>query len=512
MIFLIFFSNLSEHCMELSRKSGILLHISSLPSAHGIGDFGPEAYHFVDQLVLNGFKVWQMLPMGPVGPGNSPYQAYSAYAGEPMFISLEELKNWGLLADDDLNDIPAMNDSLVDFDLVKRVKNEKLKLCWENYITLTDQSLLHEFALFQEEHNWWLTDYALYKVCKEYFEIKPWNKWEKDLASRTGAALEKYSILLKDEIQFEKFIQFLFFRQWFRLKTYANEKGIQLFGDLPLYVSHDSADVWGNQHLFMLDDDGEPALIGGVPPDYFSEDGQLWGNPVYNWDSLAENEYQWWLSRLYFNFHLYNLVRIDHFRGLESFWAVQKGAPDAKIGKWLPAKGLGLLSIMQSRLGVLPLIAEDLGVITSEVEELRDAFNFPGMKVLQFAFPSDQSNLHLPHNFQGRNVAYTGTHDNNTLKGWLNTLEPIDKINLKKYLPLRGPKLSEKLIEMVWASTAELAIVPMQDLLGLNGKARMNIPGTATGNWTWRYGKTALKKNHLTFFNRLNTIYNRNNG
>lgn len=512
MIFLNFFSNLSELSMELNRRSGILLHISSLPSAHGIGDFGTEAYRFVDQLASNGFKVWQMLPLGPVGPGNSPYQAYSAYAGEPMFISLGELKQWGLLSDNDLIDIPAMNDSMVDFDLVKQVKNEKLKLAWENFISLSDHSLYHEFELFQEEHNWWLTDYALYKACKERFDGDPWNKWDKDLANRTGAALEKFSILLKDEIRYEKFIQFLFFRQWFRLKKYANDKGIQLFGDLPLYVSHDSADVWGNQQLFMLDDDCEPALIGGVPPDYFSEEGQLWGNPVYNWEILAETEYQWWLSRLYFNFHLYNLVRIDHFRGLESFWAVQKGAADAKIGEWLPANGFGMLSIMQSRLGEMPVIAEDLGVITSEVEQLRDAFNFPGMKVLQFAFTSDETNEHLPHNFKGRNIAYTGTHDNNTLKGWLNTLESTDKNNLKKYMSLKGPGISKKLIEMVWASTAELAIVPMQDLIGLNGNARMNIPGTAIGNWTWRCAKSALNEVHFLFFNRLNTIYNRNNG
>jgi 4-alpha-glucanotransferase len=497
--------------MKTNRKSGILLHISSLPSVHGIGDFGSEAYRFVDQLAENGFSVWQFLPIGPVGPGNSPYQAYSAYAGEPLLISLEILQNWGLLSKEDVQ-LPLMDAEKVDYDKVASCKYPLFQIAWDQFREQRDPTFQHEFNAFLNEHHWWLNDYALYKACKTRFDGDPWNKWEKSLMERSEAALEQYSILLQDETNLEKFIQFLFFRQWFRLKQYANEKGIELFGDLPLYVSHDSADVWGNQSLFVLNESGEPALMGGVPPDYFSEDGQLWGNPVYDWEQLSATNYQWWLTRLYFNLHMFNLVRIDHFRGLEAFWAVENGALTAKDGKWIKADGHGLLQILKAQLGHLPVIAEDLGIITPEVENLRNAFHLPGMKVLQFAFTSDHSNEHLPHNFSGPCVVYTGTHDNDTLKGWLNKMPADEKKLLRTYFPIRGQKLHQKLIEMGWASTADLSIVPMQDVIGLNGRARMNIPGTATGNWTWRYRKTALKTEQLSFFKHLNTIYNRYNG
>ncbi|MBN2805120.1 MAG: 4-alpha-glucanotransferase [Prolixibacteraceae bacterium] len=497
--------------METKRKSGILLHISSLPSVHGIGDFGPEAYHFVDQLAENGFSVWQFLPVGPVGPGNSPYQAYSAYAGEPLLISMEVLQKWGLLPEEDLEP-PLFDPEKVDYDKVTSWKYPLFQLAWIQFREFSDPAFQHEFKVFMDEHHWWLNDYALYKACKTRFEGEPWNKWEKSLKERQEAAIEQYTILLHDEIHLEKFIQFLFFRQWFQLKQYTNEKGIELFGDLPLYVSHDSADVWGNQGLFVLDEGGEPALMGGVPPDYFSEDGQLWGNPVFNWEELSATNYQWWLTRLYFNLHMFNLVRIDHFRGLESFWAVENGALTAKTGKWMKADGNGMLQILKAQLGHLPVVAEDLGIITPEVEQLRNTFQLPGMKVLQFAFTSDFRNEHLPHNFSGPCVVYTGTHDNNTLKGWLNHLPVEEKKLLSSYVSARGQQLYQRLIEMTWASTASLAMVPMQDVLGLNGHSRMNIPGTATGNWTWRYRKTALKSDRLAFFKRLNTIYNRYNG
>ena len=498
--------------MDVKRKSGILLHISSLPSLHGIGDFGEEAYRFIDQVADNGFGIWQILPLGPVGPGNSPYQAYSAYAGEPLFISLSELVNWGLLEENDLKDIPLLHTSKVDYKKVRKVKFPLLQKAWFNFQNRADIAFQLEFQHFQNEHNWWLSDYALYKVCQIKFEGEPWNKWDKGLALRDSKAIEIATNLYAEDIQFEKFIQFLFFRQWFRLKEYANSRSIQIFGDLPLYVSHDSADVWGNQHLFLLNEEGEPSVMGGVPPDYFSEDGQLWGNPVFNWERLKATGYHWWISRLYFNFHMFNLVRIDHFRGLESFWAVSKGAQTAREGEWKQAYGQEMLAILHQRFGRLPVIAEDLGIITPEVENLRDEFNLPGMKVLQFAYMSDETNVHLPHNFKGVNVVYTGTHDNNTLQGWLANLTTEEEVRLKDYFTDVKPELANKLIELTWASTAELAIVPMQDIIGVDGDGRMNVPGTATGNWTWRYKSNMLKTKHLNFFKKLNTIYNRNNG
>lgn len=497
--------------METKRKSGLLLHFSSLPSVHGIGDFGPEAYRFVDQLHANGFSVWQFLPLGPVGPGNSPYQAYSAYAGEPLFISLERLQEWGLLDDGTLI-YPETDPGKVDYTAVLAWKYPYFQEAWNRFREQHNVALQHEFNAFLDEHGWWLTDYALYKSCRNHFGGVPWNKWDKALKERQDAAIEQYSILLRDEIELEKFTQFLFFRQYFQLKNYANEQGIDLFGDLPLYVSLDSADVWGNQHLFVLDEEGEPDLMGGVPPDYFSEDGQLWGNPVYDWDQLAANNFQWWITRLHFNLHLYNLVRIDHFRGLEAYWAVKKGAVNARNGEWIKARGEEMLKLLQSQINHLPVIAEDLGIITPEVEQFRNNFHLPGMKVLQFAFASDYSNEHLPHNFSGPCVVYTGTHDNNTLKGWLHALKGDEKKMLRKYFPARGRKLNQQLMEMAWASTAFLTIVPMQDLIGLNAGARMNIPGTAAGNWTWRYRNAALRKEHWTYCKQLNVIYNRYNG
>lgn len=498
--------------MMQSRKSGVLLHISSLPSKHGVGDLGKEAYNFIDELVENGFKIWQILPLGPVGPGNSPYQAFSAYAGEPIFISLELLLEWKLLREDDLLNIPRFKSDKVEYTLVRKFKESLLKKAWKNFQQNADQGFHEEFHHFQQEHNWWLTDYALYKVCQTKFEGEPWNKWDKALAKRDKPALQNALDQYAPEVIYEKFVQFLFFRQWFKLKTYANSKGIQVFGDVPLYVAHDSADVWGNQHLFILDENGEPELLGGVPPDYFSLDGQLWGNPVFNWDALKQTEYQWWMSRMYFNFHMFNFVRIDHFRGLESFWAVKKGELTAINGEWKQAFGHEMLALLQKQLGPLPVVAEDLGIITPEVEMLRDSFHLPGMKVLQFAYASDVSNVHLPHNYTGRNIVYTGTHDNNTLIGWLNDLTKEEAENLNLYYEKADSDINARLIELAWSSTAEIAIVPMQDILCLDGMARMNTPGTASGNWTWRYKKSLNKSRYWKFFKKLNSIYNRYNG
>jgi 4-alpha-glucanotransferase len=494
--------------MALKRRSGVLLHISSLPSSFGIGDFGDEAFRFIDQLKESGFSVWQILPLGPNGPGNSPYQAYSAYAGDPLYISIKTLFDWGLTTSEQQQ---QFNNKKVDFEKVTTVKMQLLKSAWKVFDKKADTNFHNEFRTFINEHDWWLADYALYSACKEYFDNKPWNQWTKELADRKPSEIENYMQLLRDEIRFIKFVQFMFFRQWFKLKTYANSKGIQILGDIPLYVSHNSADVWANQSIFLLNKDGQPSLLGGVPPDYFNEDGQLWGNPVYDWNQLSKTDYNWWIARLHFNFHLYDMARIDHFRGLESFWAIPANSTTAKNGEWLPAKGYELLNKIKQQINHLPVIAEDLGTISPEVTQLRTAFNLPGMKVLQFAFGSDSSNEHLPHNFEGRNVVYTGTHDNDTLIGWWKNLKNQEKSKVKKYnLPSRKT-ITQQLIEMVWSSTAQLAIIPMQDILELGNQSRMNLPGTASGNWSWRYQKNQLKKHHLIKMKTLNNLYNRCN-
>jgi 4-alpha-glucanotransferase len=491
------------------RNSGVLLHISSLPSEYGVGDLGIEAYNFIEALAASGSKIWQILPLGPNGPGNSPYQAYSAYAGDPILISPQKLVDWGLLTNHDLANRPPFDDQKVSFETVTAWKNNIHRKAWQNFILKADLSFKQEYEAFLNEHNWWLSDYALYAACRHNYGGKSWNCWPKAVIQREAAELEKLKWELNKEYEFERFQQFLFFRQWFQLKNFANAKGIQLFGDIPLYVALDSADVWANQGMFLLDEEGVPTLVGGVPPDYFCEDGQLWGNPVFNWEALEKADYNWWIARLYFNLHLFNLVRIDHFRGLESFWAVPADAETAKTGQWLPAKGFELMSIMQARLGKLPIIAEDLGIITPEVEQLRDHFTLPGMKVLQFAFSSDATNVHLPHNFINNIIAYTGTHDNDTLIGWWNSIDDAEREKATEYLGMTGGDIRQRLIEMVWASCAETAIIPMQDILALGTEARMNIPGTATGNWGWRYRKSQVGEECFEPIRQLNIRYNR---
>ena len=498
--------------MKIDRKSGVLLHITSLPSKYGVGDLGVEAYRFVDQLIEHGFSTWQILPLGPNGPGNSPYQAYSAYAGDPLFISPEELFKWGLLTTDDLLRKPSFSARKCEFVKVSKWKNKLFEKAWENFLNLNDIGFKNEFNHFLFEHNWWLSDYALYQACKIKFNNEPWNKWPTNLAKRLPAELELQHLKMNEEIMFEKFKQFMFFKQWFLLKNYANQKGVQIFGDLPLYVAHDSADVWSNQEIFFLNSKGNPTIVGGVPPDYFSDDGQLWGNPVFNWEQLDKTGYQWWLSRLHFNFHLYNLVRIDHFRGLESFWAIPANSITAKHGEWMPANGQEMLAVLQSQLTSLPIVAEDLGIITPEVEQLRDGFNLPGMKVLQFAFTSDYTNEHLPHNYtNNNNIVYTGTHDNDTLLGWWNSIKKAEKKMATSLVRVDQVKIAPAFIELAWASTAKIAIVPLQDVMELDGEARMNVPGTATENWSWRYSKSQLRKKQLQFMKKLNIKYNRCN-
>ena len=490
-----------------NRKSGILLHITSLPGQEGIGTLGKEAYAFVDFLEESGQKLWQILPLGPVGAGNSPYQCYSAFAGNPVLIDLELLLEEDLLNVADFQTLPSFKKTKVEFDKVSTWKSSMLKKAFQQFQENKFEYFRDEYYHFLDEHSWWLDDYALFISACEYFGGLHWSEWDRGIKFREPEAITNLSEKLEEQIAFEKFVQFMFFRQWHRLKRYANDKGIQIVGDVPLYVSGDSSDVWTNTDIFLLDDELNPTDVGGVPPDYFSETGQLWGNPVFNWQRLKERNYDWWMARLHFNLNMFNLVRIDHFRGLESFWSVPADEETAINGRWVPAHGYEMLSLIKSQVGVLPFIAEDLGIITPEVDLLRERFNLPGMKVLQFAFTTDATNRDLPHNYERNYVVYSGTHDNNTSLGWLNAVEGEEKKLVEKYVSKENA--TRHIMEMALASVADTAILPMQDVLELDEKSRMNTPGTANGNWGWRFQWEQLKEGQKTFLKEATEKYNR---
>lgn len=491
------------------RSSGVLLHITSLPGNEGIGTLGENAFRFVDFLTETKQKLWQVLPLGPVGFGGSPYQCYSAFAGNIQLIDIDLLIEEGLLEKTDLRKKLRFNGKQVDFTKVSNWKIPLLQKAFNAFQKNIGESRQNDYNAFLNEHDWWLKDFALFMSAKNHFKGEVWMKWPDELKFRNPDAVYKYQVQLKEEIEYWKFVQFLFFRQWFRLKEYANSKGIQIIGDVPLYVATDSVDIWTNTDLFLLDENLNPTEVGGVPPDYFSETGQLWGNPVFNWQQIKERNFDWWLARLYFNIHMFNLVRIDHFRGLESYWSVPAGEKTAINGKWVPAMGYELLTKFLEQFGSLPFIAEDLGLITPEVDDLRNHFNLPGMKVIQFAFTSDETSEHLPHNFDSNFVAYTGTHDNNTTLGWLGSVKNEEKKQVEKYFIKRDKKALVKALEMVWSSRAKMAMIPLQDVLGLGAKARMNTPGTSSGNWGWRFQWKQLKRGQKRFLMELTVKYNR---
>ncbi len=491
------------------RSSGILLHISSLPGNEGIGTLGENAFRFVDFLAETKQKIWQILPLGPIGYGNSPYQCYSAFAGNPLFIDLELLQKESLLHENELLNIPRFLKRKVEFQKVEEWKYKLLHNAFKVFKTLDSKELEVEFSVFRNENSWWLDDYSIFMALKQHFGNVIWMDWEDGAKFREKKALNNYRNLLADEINFRKFMQFFFFRQWAQVKTYAHSKGIKIMGDLPLYVSTDSVDVWANTDIFELDKNLRPTKVGGVPPDYFSETGQLWGNPVFNWRKMHNRGYDWWMARLHFELKKFDLVRIDHFRGLEAFWSVPAGEKTAINGEWIAAQGFEMLKKFRDQIHHLPLIAEDLGVITPEVEKLRDDFHLPGMKVLQFAFGSDATNKNLPHNYSENFMVYTGTHDNNTTLGWLKSLKRKEKKQVRKYLGRNRKKALHKLITMAWASTAKMAVIPLQDLLEMDEKARMNTPGTASGNWEWRFRWTQLKRKHKARLRELTEKYNR---
>lgn len=497
--------------MPFIRSSGVLLHPTSFPGRFGIGDLGLEAYKFIDFLERSYQQYWQVLPLGPTGYGNSPYMCYSALAGNHLLISPDKLRDEGLLDEEDLANLPNFPTDKVDFEQVAPIKIKLLKKACENFKTRASEIQQQKFTGFCATKAYWLDDYALFMALKDTQDNSSWYTWEPAIAKRQPEALERVQRQLTDEIFYYKFIQYEFFRQWSELKSYANLRGIEIIGDIPIYVAHDSADVWANPEIFCLDEQtGEVALMAGVPPDYFSATGQLWGNPVYNWEELQKQDFKWWVQRFEAMLDYVDVIRIDHFRGFEAFWTVPQGEETAMNGKWVKAPGEELFDVIKQKLGKLPVLAEDLGVITPEVEALRDKYEFPGMKVLQFAFGSDPGNPFLPFNYTSNFVVYTGTHDNDTTVGWFNQASDYEKHNLLLYLGCVSPEgIQWDLIRLALSSVANQAILPLQDILGLGNEARMNFPSVATGNWQWRYDTSALTQELSDRLKVLTKLYGR---
>lgn len=494
--------------MNFERSSGILLHPTSLPGSFGIGSLGKEAYDFVDFLIASNQKLWQVYPLGPTGYGDSPYACFSAFAGNPLVISLEKLQEEGLLAAADLNTKEVFDENKVDYG---RVINFKFPLYKKAFANFKNTSSLEQekFKAFCKHHSYWLDDYALFMALKENFGGKPWYEWDKDIKMKKDTAVAKFKTQLADNISFQKFIQYTFFKQWYELKAYANRNFIKIVGDIPIFVAFDSSDAWSNPDLFFFDEDRKPLKVAGVPPDYFSATGQLWGNPLYNWAKNKETGFAWWIDRVRSNFEAVDVVRIDHFRGFAGYWAVPAGEKTAINGKWETGPGKDLFDAIKNSLGNIPIIAEDLGVITPDVEELIEYCGFPGMKILQFAFDSGEESNYLPHNYSTNSVVYTGTHDNDTTLGWYQKAKPADQQYVKEYFNSNGSDICWDFIRAAWASTSVIAVIPMQDVMSLGSEARINTPGLAGGNWQWRYTKDALKAEYSDKLKKLTKIYHR---
>jgi 4-alpha-glucanotransferase len=470
-----------------ARQAGILLHPTSLPGPHGIGDFGPSVDRFLDWAAQAAQTLWQVLPLGPTGGGSSPYTSASAFAGNALLISPEQLVEDGLLDRVALENGPELPRDRVDFAAAGDWKQRVLRAAWEHFEHAAGSALREELEAFERapEQAPWLADWARYAALKAYFSGRAWSDWGPDLAFRDAEALAAADEALAEELAFERYVQFLFFRQWGRVRRAAGERGIAIVGDIPIYVAHDSADVWARQDLFQLDALGLPTAVAGVPPDYFSQTGQLWGNPLYRWDRLEEEGYAWWIARIRSCLGECDLVRIDHFRAFESYWSVPATDRTALAGRWVPGPGRRLFDAARDVLGPLPILAEDLGDITPEVRALLDAVGFPGMKILQFGFYGSDSE-YLPHRYTENCVVYTGTHDNDTARGWYAALKPEERERVWDYLGNDGREIEWALIRAAYGSVARRAIVPMQDVLGLGGEARMNTPSAPGGNWAWR--------------------------
>lgn len=482
--------------MKFPRSSGILLHPTSLPGPHGSGDLGQAAYHFVDWLVTAGQKLWQMLPLGPVGYGNSPYMGLSAFAGNPMLIDLQELSTKGWLDAKELAGAVECNPRRIDYAKAIRYRSDKLAMASYGFFTHGSDSDGKIFETFCRQQSDWLDDYALFMALNSKYSNRVWTEWDSDIARRSPSALKRARTELSNEMDFHKFSQWCFMRQWKNLKKYANQKGVRLVGDIPIFVAHDSADVWSNPNLYYLDKDRNPTVVAGVPPDYFSETGQRWGNPLYRWDAMKKEKYAWWIKRFQATFDLVDILRIDHFRGFVGYWEIPATEKTAVKGRWVDGPRESLFEAVEKKLGELPIIAEDLGLITPEVVSLRDKFQFPGMKVLHFAFSDGPDNPFLPHHYHENSVVYTGTHDNDTTLGWFKTATKKELSFLMQYTKTQGQEIHWDLIRLAIQSVAVMAIVPFQDILGLDSPDRMNLPGTTKGNWEWRFSWDQVHPEH----------------
>ena len=493
------------------RHSGILVHPTSFPSPYGIGDFGESAYEFIDFLAASGQHLWQILPMVPVTTfGNSPYQGYSAFAGEPMLISLSLLQKNGLLAPQDLYNVPDFDPVHVDYERVRKYKYPLLSKAHDNFLKSRDPQLLDDYEAFCSKNAYWLDDYCLFMAILEKQDGAPWTSWPEGLRNLDENEKPALTLKLSHTVSLHKFMQFIFNYQWTALKKYANDKGIAIVGDIPLFVSPEGADVWSDRELFEVDEKGYPSAVAGVPPDYFSATGQKWGNPLYDWEVHRETGYSWWVSRVRHELEHVDYLRIDHFRGLEAYWKVPVEAETAIEGQWEKGPGIELFRAIHDALGEdLPIFAEDLGIITPEVEKLRDGLGFPGMRILQFAFEGGDSTF-LPHRFNTQNcICYTGTHDNNTSAGWYAEANEYCRDRVRRYMNTDASSISWDFIRTAMGTIANYCIFPLQDVLKLGSEARMNRPGVAEGNWSWRYRGGDLNDGMAQGLRQMTELYGR---
>ncbi len=495
--------------MKFERASGVILHPTSLPGPYGIGDIGAEGYRWIDFLVDSGCSLWQVLPLGPTGYGDSPYQCFSAFAGNPYLISPDLLLENDLLHSNDLVEETHLPADHVDFGAVIPWKLGVLDRAFQRFQNSAPASLRANLASFQNDQANWLDDFALFMALKEAHGGAPWPTWEAPLRDREPQALEEARRTYAVDIQRQIFRQFIFFKQWADLRNDANAKGVKIIGDVPIFVAHDSADVWSNPELFFLDKKGNPTVVAGVPPDYFSPTGQLWGNPLYRWKAHAANGYRWWLERIKAVLGLVDIIRLDHFRGFGGYWEVPADQPTAEKGRWVAGPGADFLTKLKEGLGELPLIAEDLGEITPDVVQMREQFQLPGMKIFQFAFSTDPDDKFLPHNYPHNCVTYTGTHDNDTTLGWYQSVPEEERDFCRRYLGRGDEDIVWSMIRGIWSSVAMFAITPMQDLLSLGTEARMNFPGHPSGNWSWRMPEDALSQNLQDRLKEFNYLYSR---
>jgi len=507
--------------MRFPRASGLLLHPTCLPNSFGIGDFGSAAFAFVDFLNHAGQKLWQVLPLNPTGYGDSPFQCFSAYAGNHLLISLEQLQERGILEHSDLRNQPDFPEDFVDFGSVIHWKSGVLAKAASRFQTSASGDERRAFDDFCAKNASWLPDFALFMACKQEQGGVAWNEWPGEIAQRMPSALNAARDRLTEEILTVQYWQFEFFRQWKQVQAYAHKAGIRIIGDLPIYVALDSADVWTNREYFQLSDEGQPLKIAGVPPDYFSATGQCWGNPIYRWDRLEQTGYRWWIERFRAALELYDAARMDHFRGFEAYWEIPGDATTAINGRWVKGPGANFFAALEREFNELPIIAENLGVITPEVESIRERFRFPGMAILQFAFGKDpQGPSFRPHNYSRELAAYTGTHDNDTTVGWWNSSGTSDSTRApedvaeerafaRSYLNLKDEQIHWVMIRAILASIADLGIIPLQDVLGLGSEARMNLPGTAKANWRWRFRQADLKPELANRLREMVQLYDR---